>query len=615
MSEEQKELTEEEAALKAQMEELEERVMFLQSIYDTTSIGMIQFMCEKGNALVLSANNAAYMLSKYSKAEFAKKLNNDFLQLIDEEDRDTFMDMLTELTVNGKPEKINIRITTYDNQKIWVDMSVACQVNPKGITIFQAEFFDNTEYALKEKELREQLEKKNDESMAVTKQAQETMDRMLYRDKLTKLHNYEGFLEEAKKLLAERKADACYAVLCTDINNFSKVNEHLGTQAADTLLVDFAKQLLMYEEVLLAARRYGGSFISVIKASSKAEVTNIVKEGTKEFAAGQKEQHPSCDLFLSNGLYILKEEDTECEAAVSKAWYAKNQVRGKKGVICSAYSDLMHMQRMQELDTVEKVKESLDMEHIEVYLQPKFNIQNGKMLGAEAFATWRDDEGVCHSASEFIQALEDEGKSGIVDYTVYEKVCQSMQSWREQGKAVMPISVNFSKIHSYDEQFVGKMNEIADAYNIDKSMIEIEFPEEAFSEAGDSLYVKLEQLRKDGFMVHMDDFGGGKSSLDVLLMAPADTVKLSMGLVSAAVGSEKDLSYLNRICGMIQQLGMDIIFRGVETKEQGEMLSELQYAGRAQGYFYEEPLKAAEFEEKYVEMEKKVEGIFNIVGM
>lgn len=614
MSEEQRELTEEEAALKTQVEELEERVTFLQSIYDTTSIGMIQFMCEKGNAVVLSANNAAYMLCKYSKAEFAKKLNNDFLQLVDEEDRDKFMELLTELTVNGKPEKINIRIVTYDNQKVWVDMSVACQVNPKGITIFQAEFFDNTEYAAKENELKEQLEKKSEESSMVTKQAQETMDKLLYRDKLTKLYNYEGFLEEAKRLLAERKPDTCYGILCTAINNFSKVNEHLGSQAADALLVDFAKLMLEYEEIPFAARRYGGSFISIIRAASKAEVTGIIKDGTKEFAARQKEKYPSSDLFLSNGLYILKEEDKDCEEAVFKAWYAKDQVRGKKGVICSAYSDLMHMQRIQELDTVEKVKQSLDMEHIEVYLQPKFNIQNGKMLGAEAFATWKDEEGVCHSASEFIQALENEGKSDIVDYAVYEKVCQNMQSWREQGKVIMPVSINFSKIHSYDGQFVEKMNAIADTYDIDKSMIEIEFPEQAFLEAGDSLCVKLEQLREDGFMVHMDDFGGGHSSLDVLLMAPVDTVKLSMGLVSAAVGSEKNYAYLNRVCGMIQQLGMDIIFRGVETKEQGEMLSGLNYSGRAQGYFYEEPLKVAEFEKKYVEMEKKVEGIFNIVG-
>ena len=614
MGGEQRELTEEESVLQMQVEKLEEQVTFLQSIYDTTSISMIQFICEKGSTTVLSANNAAYVLCKYSKAEFAKQLNNDFLQLIEEEDREKFMDLLTELTVNGKPEKITVRIVTYDKQKIWVDMSVACQVNPKGITVFQAEFYDNTEYAEKENELKKLVEKKKAESSEVTKQAKETMDELLYRDKLTKLCNYEGFLEEAKPLFEGERDAACYGILCTAINNFSKVNDHLGSQTADELLVGFAAQLKEYKEITIVARRYGGSFISLIKAASKAEITDVIKECTKAFAGWQKERYPSNDLFLSNGLYILKEEDKDCETAVEKAWYAKNQVRGKKGVICSAYSDFMHMQRMQEMDTIKKVEKSLDMEHIEIYLQPKFNIQNGKMLGAEAFAAWKDEDGVCHFESEFIQALEDQGKADIVDYAVYEKVCQNMQRWRGLGKAIMPISVNFSKIHSYDEEFLDKMNKIADTYNIDKSMIEVEFPEQAFLEAGDLLYEKLEQLRESGFMVHMDNFGGGHSSLKALLMAPVDTVKLSMGLVAAAVGTEKSSAYLNRICGMIQQLGMDIVFRGVETKEQSAMLSELPYAGRAQGYFYEEPLKVEEFEEKYVEMEKKVEGIFNIIG-
>lgn len=615
MSEEKKDMTEEEAVYKEQLEKLGEQISFLQNVYDTTSIAMMQFAMEKGCANVLSANNAAYKLCKYSKPEFAKKLNNDLLSLIHEEDREKFMDLLNELTVNGQAEKINLRIHTYEQEVIWVDMKVACQVNPKGKTVFQTEFFDNSEYAQIEHELKKEVEKKEEEQTEVSKQNQETLDRLLYMDGITGLYNYDGFIREAEKQTGDDGAEGCFAVLCTDINNFSDINQRFGYLRANAFLKDFGEIYVDKEACIAGARQYGASFLSLIKAKSKAEILSYVKECTKNLNVMMREQFPSKNLYLSNGLYVLKAQEKDIAGAVDKACYAKNQVLGKKGVVCSAYSDFLHMQRMQETDTIAKVKQSLDIDRVEVYLQPKFNIQNGKALGAEAFASWKDEEGVNHSASEFIHSLEDEGKSGVIDFAVYEKVCQNMKRWKGLGKELMPISINFSAIHSQDDKFVDKMCSIADTYNIDKSLIELEFSEQILLEADERLYEQIEQLRKQGFMVHMDNFGGENSTLKSLLMTPVDTVKMSMNLVSEAANSEKNFDYLNRMCDVIAQLGIDIIFRGVETKEQSEMLERLSHAGRAQGYFYEEPLKVEEYEQKYVQDEKKVEGIFGIVGM
>lgn len=612
MSEEKKEL-EEEVTVKAQLDELEEKIGFLQTVYDTTAISMIQFVYEKGSATIISANNAAYMLTKYSKAEFAKKLNNDLMQLIVEEDREKLLDTLNELTVNGKPEKLNLRIKSYEKQEIVVDLSVACQVSLSGKTIFQAEFFDITPYVQKEKEQKEQFEKQLKEQSEKSKEASDNADTLRNFDSVTDLYTYQGFLEKCKELMAEQKENTCQGILCTDINNFLRINEEFDPQKGDEFLKDFATQLSKQDVFVVGARRYGCSFISVLTAKDKAELTAKIKDFTKEYVVEQRKNYPAADLYLSNGLYIVKKEDEMADEAIQKAWYAKEQVRGKKGVVCSVYSDLLHAQRMQEDELVEKVLKQLDAEHIEVYLQPKFNTQNGRMLGAEAFAAWKDEEGNSHSAAEFIRALESIGKSDIVDYAVYEKICQDMQRWHGMGKEIMPISINFTKNHAYEEEFVSRINKIAEQYHVDKSMIEMEFPEQAFVEAGEPLYEKLEQLREQGFMIHMDNFGGEFSSMEALLMAPVDTVKLSMGLISSAVDSNKNFTYLKRMCNAILHLDMDIIFRGVETKEQSDMLLELGCAGRAQGYFYSEPMNVADFEQKYLHEEKKVGGIFNIV--
>lgn len=247
----------------------------------------------------------------------------------------------------------------------------------------------------------------------------------------------------------------------------------------------------------------------------------------------------------------------------------------------------------------QQLKEAIENKQIVLFLQPKFSLTERTVIGAEALARWALEEGGFRSPAEFIPALEESGAIVDLDFCIYEQTLQTMDGWKQAGKQPIPVSVNFSRLHSKQDDFVERVTALANTYHIEPDLIEIEMTETAFSGDLPKLFEQMQQLRDGGFHIAIDDFGMGYSSLSVLDEAPADIVKIDKSFLKDVPESAKDKDYLKQICRLVRTAGKDIIFEGVETEAQAAFLVRNGYE-KAQGYLFSPPIAADVFTNRYM---------------
>ena len=244
-------------------------------------------------------------------------------------------------------------------------------------------------------------------------------------------------------------------------------------------------------------------------------------------------------------------------------------------------------------------KKALDDENIVVYYQPKVNILTNEIVGAEALVRWKR-EGRVDSPSVFIPILEADGNVRELDIYVFEKVCQNIREQIDAGIEPVKVSVNFSRVHLFNEALTEKIIGIVERYNVPRRYIEIEITESAYYSDTESQDYFIKVMHEAGFTVAIDDFGTGLSSLSILTNGNIDVIKLDKSLVDNVASAEgKDAVLFKCIVRMIYSMGIDMIAEGVETKEQLEFLK-TEKCNNVQGFLYDRPLEYRVFRGRLV---------------
>lgn len=252
----------------------------------------------------------------------------------------------------------------------------------------------------------------------------------------------------------------------------------------------------------------------------------------------------------------------------------------------------------------EKLNPWLQDGQIEVFLQPKFSLMTRKAIGAEGLARWINSDGVVIMPADFIPALEKAGCIIELDFYIYEKVLKAMKHWKKKGLKLLPVSVNFSRAHIRNESFVTRICSLAEQYGVDRDFIEIEITESMLSDDDDKMRQDMVQLQRAGFKVDMDDFGTGYSSLNMLLTAPIDIVKVDKSFLDNITHSKKNRDYVNHLVNLIKVADKEVIFEGVETEHQAQILKNYGYT-QAQGFLFGEAIPVPEFAKKYMNQESQ----------
>lgn len=426
------------------------------------------------------------------------------------------------------------------------------------------------------------------------------IERLTNRDRVTDLYNRNAFKTVAAEILRESfNPNECFALVYSDINDFSYVNENFGYEAGDRMLRSFAMIVCECSASLAGCRIYSDYFVSLFKAPDREKLIEEVNTRNSEFSSAQKLRYPHSDFQISTGVYFFRSADEDITVAIDNANLARRNIKGAADLPCGVYTDRMRKKRSHDQTIASEVWTAIKTGAIELFLQPKFDLVTRKMIGAEALTRWKNPDGSYKLPYEFIEVLEDVGYITHVDMYIYEQVLKCLKRWKEEGKELIPISVNFSRRHNTDPSFVTKVTELAEIYGVEKRLIELEITESCFTQDVKNLFTNMRKLREQGFRIDIDDFGTGYSSLSVLIDAPVDIVKVDKVFIDNIGSSELSRDYVTHICRLIQSTRKDIIFEGVETEEQAQILASGGHT-MAQGWLFDKAIPVDEFDKKYM---------------
>lgn len=416
------------------------------------------------------------------------------------------------------------------------------------------------------------------------------VDYLATYDELTDIYNKQAFYAKTKEMLLDNP-DKNFDLLRINIERFKVLNDLFGESTGDKLLRYIGKFLKEINLPLcVSGRLYADNFVVCYEAGKgdSRRMINTLQMVADSFAINNR-------TILSFGLYRIDDKtlpvSVMCDRANMALWKAKGNF---KNPYCE-YDEKMRQQVLKEQKIINAMEMAIQNKEFTLYLQPKYNIEKGTIIGAEALVRWISLENGFISPGDFIPVFENNGFVYEVDKFIWEESCRYLRKWLDEGREVHPISVNVSRIDLYDPKLVQHLVDLREKYQLPSQYLELEITESAYTEDPEQIITITRQLREAGFVILMDDFGTGYSSLNMLKDIQIDVLKLDMGFLKSSDYSAKGGNILTAILKMAESLKMQTIAEGVETKEQVEFLKSIG-CKYVQGFYYSKPLPVGEFE-------------------
>lgn len=416
------------------------------------------------------------------------------------------------------------------------------------------------------------------------------VDYLATYDELTGIYNKQAFYTKTKEMLLDNP-DKNFDLLRINIERFKVLNDLFGESTGDKLLRYIGKFLKEINLPLcVSGRLYADNFVVCYEAGKgdSRRMINTLQMVADSFAINNR-------TILSFGLYRIDDKtlpvSVMCDRANMALWKAKGNF---KNPYCE-YDEKMRQQVLKEQKIINAMEMAIQNKEFTLYLQPKYDIEKGTIIGAEALVRWISQENGFISPGDFIPVFENNGFVYEVDKFIWEESCRYLRKWLDEGREVHPISVNVSRIDLYDPKLVKHLVDLREKYQLPSQYLELEITESAYTEDPEQIITITRQLREAGFVILMDDFGTGYSSLNMLKDIQIDVLKLDMGFLKSSDYSAKGGNILTAILKMAESLKMQTIAEGVETKEQVEFLKSIG-CKYVQGFYYSKPLPVGEFE-------------------
>lgn len=408
-------------------------------------------------------------------------------------------------------------------------------------------------------------------------------------DRLTGLYSKEYFYQCMKDTLLQNP-NKKYDVICSDIENFKLVNEVFGTSAGDRLLCDIAELYKGY----IAGKGICGRFnadIFVCLLEHKWEYSNsIFADAYEQVKALQDAKR----VVMKWGIYSVVGDTLSVEQMCDRARLAAQSIKGQYGKYFAVYDDQLRSKMLKEQAITENMESALAEGQFEIYLQPKYRIKDSSLSGAEALVRWNHPQWGLQSPGEFIPLFEKNGFITKLDQFVWDRACAVLHEWDVNGFDSVPISVNVSRADIYHADLADILLQTVKKYNIQPARLHLEITESAYTEDPQQIIDTVGNLRQLGFVVEMDDFGSGYSSLNMLNEMPIDILKLDMKFIRSETAKPTSQGILSFIMNLARWMGLDVVAEGVETREQLERLRAIG-CDFAQGYYFSKPIPCKEF--------------------
>ena len=412
------------------------------------------------------------------------------------------------------------------------------------------------------------------------------------KNKLTGLFARNPFFTQTETFLrVNETAAGKYCLVAIDIEHFKLFNEWYGQVAGDKLLREIGAHLNKMRQEFggIAGYMGGDDFVIVLPNDEK------VLENLKCRITGFVRAYGGHTGFLpAFGFYIIDDISLSVSQMYDRAILAQETVKGNYAVRCAYYSSDMKTRLENNHVLLTEVQAGLERDEFIYYLQPKCNLNTGKIVGLESLVRWKHPEKGIVAPGYFIPVMESNGLITELDMKVWEQVCQTLQDWIKSGHKVIPISVNVSSVDIYAIDVVEHFKNLVRKYGLPPEYVELEITESAYVEEYKVITSVAEALRNAGFTVLMDDFGSGYSSLNMLKDVNVDVLKIDMKFLKMDENTmDKGMGILEAVTRMANIMGLRMIAEGVETEDQINYLLNMGCI-YGQGYFFYKPLPVEE---------------------
>jgi len=420
-----------------------------------------------------------------------------------------------------------------------------------------------------------------------------------YHEAITGYYNWSWMWERLDNYYLEGVKD--YGFVHFDIKDFNMINELYNHQVANEVLIRVTQNIEAHKDwIYFGARCDNDNFALMIKDMPENEVREKLTDFFEEIS--RLEVDPAYRIYYRCGVVSMRTAMNSGCIVADCAKLAQSMGTGINNTEIHFYTNEIHEDVLwgkhlkAYLDTAIQANEFL------IYLQPKMDIYNECICGAEALVRWNYKHREMLAPYRFIPYFETDGSIIKVDDVVLHRVCAQLKEWKENGQRLYPISVNLSQKHLEQPRLVSHLTGIVDSYGVDHALIEFELTESATANNQRYLVFVMNELRKRGFRISMDDFGTGYSSFALLNEMPLDTLKIDKSFVDLITNEEdsnKIQIILRHIISMAREMGVSCVAEGTEEYKQVLTLRELG-CEVVQGYYYSKPLPVREFEAKYL---------------
>ena len=433
--------------------------------------------------------------------------------------------------------------------------------------------------------------------LSVRRQVEERLRYLTHYDELTGLAN-RGLLKVRLNEACERNrtSNRGLAVLYVDLDRFKVLNESLGHEVADQLLREVSRRLShTLSDADTIARLSGDEFVVVLEgygslAALAHSGSRLLSRISKPIQLGDQDLVVSASI----GVSLMPDNARDATALLLQANMAMKHAKHLGGNTLQFFTERLQGSSLENLQLENQLRRALEEGQLEVFYQPRLNVESDCLDAAEALVRWRHPKKGLLAPGYFIHLAEETGLIIPLGEFVLRQACRQARQWQLDGLAEIRVSVNLSVKQLRQGNFITLVRQVLEETGLPPDRLELELTESQLLDDVDNAISISEQLRALGVKLAIDDFGTGYSSLSYLKRFPVDYVKIDRSFVSELTQEGEDSAIVRAIIAMVHSLDLKVVAEGVETQAQMDFLK-AHGCDEMQGYLISRPVPAAEF--------------------
>lgn len=426
------------------------------------------------------------------------------------------------------------------------------------------------------------------EDVTANKQAQQHIERLAFRDNLTGLGNRYAFIRSLDSHFSEHPGKPI-SLLLVDIDNFKRINDSLGHQTGDKLLVSLARRLRNTLAPSNVLARFASNEFAVLLDANQADSVRVAQNLLHTLDKPLFVDNQLISVTGSIGLACAPEHGDDPQTLMKHTGLALHKAKANGKNQLQVFTEALNAEAHYKLFVESNLRRALMQNELEVFYQPKLCLKSGKLLGLEALLRWHHPEKGMISPDKFISVAEETGLIIPIGKWVTRQACRMSQQLIAVGYGPLQMAINLSPKQFSDPDLVGEIATILQEERLDPTLLELELTESLLMEATDNTRQQLSSLKDLGLTLAMDDFGTGYSSLSYLKKFPIDVIKIDRSFIKDIPQSQDDMEITSAVIAMAHNLKLKVVAEGIETAAQLNFLRR-QQCDIGQGYLFDKPI-------------------------